>query len=74
MKNKQIDLVNHLFAQMERLGDESLSKEQVRNEIDRSKGIASVASQINQTLKLSIEAQKLKNEMPVGNALPEILQ
>ncbi len=39
MKNKQIDLSNHLFAQLELLSDESLTADQLAMEIDRGKAI-----------------------------------
>lgn len=35
MKNKLSDLNNHLFAQIERLGDEDLTAEQIGQEVER---------------------------------------
>lgn len=35
MKNKLVDLNNHLFAQLERLGDEDLSAEQLEQEVNK---------------------------------------
>ena len=45
-KNQLKDLNDHLFAQMERLGDESLTADQLKQEIDRGKAITSVANSI----------------------------
>lgn len=39
MKNKLMDLNNHLFAQLERLGDEDLTPDQIENEAERTKAI-----------------------------------
>ena len=46
MKNTLGDLNNHLFAEIERLGDEDLQGEELEKEIDRAKAVTSVASQI----------------------------
>ncbi len=39
MKNKLTDLQNHLFAQLERLGEEQLSSEQLAIEVKRSQAM-----------------------------------
>lgn len=46
MKNTLEDLNNHLFAQLERLGDESLSAEQLDQEIKRTDAISKIAGNI----------------------------
>lgn len=46
MKNQVEDLRNHLFAQLERLGDEELKGDALKAEVQRSKAIADVAQQI----------------------------
>lgn len=70
MKNKLIDLNNHLFAQLERLSDESLAAEKLKEEIERSKSITSVANAIVANGKLALEAQK---EFGGNKQLPEML-
>jgi len=62
MKNKLIDLNNHLFAQLERLGDESLGGDELKGEIDRSKAISSIASQIIGNANVALKAEQLKSE------------
>ena len=59
MKNKLSDLNNHLFAQMERLSDESLTAEQIEHELKRSAALVSVADQISGNAELSLKAAKL---------------
>ena len=56
IKNRQIDLDNHLFAELERLGDESLTDEQLEKEIERAKAISNVAKQINASRANSLKA------------------
>lgn len=58
MKNKLSDLNNHLFSQIERLGDESLKAEKLEKEIERARAITGVANQIVNNARLVLEAQK----------------
>ncbi|MCT3661070.1 hypothetical protein HZR00_00885 [Elizabethkingia anophelis] len=59
-RNKLSDLNDHLFAQMERLSDESMSAEQLELEIKRSKAIEGVSKQILGNSKIVLEATKFK--------------
>jgi len=59
MQNKITDLNNHLFAQLERLGDEEMKPDQLELEINRSKAITSVASTIIESNKVTVEAMKI---------------
>ncbi|HRN83268.1 MAG TPA: hypothetical protein PK857_00490 [Hyphomicrobium sp.] len=59
MKNKLSDLNNHLFAQIERLGDENLTPEQIESEVKRTEAIVSVSAQIVQNADLGLKAAKL---------------
>lgn len=43
MKNSLIDLNNHLFAEMERLGDEDLTGDELKAELERANMISGVA-------------------------------
>lgn len=58
MKNKLIDLNNHLFAQLERLSDEDMTGEKFNEEMERSKAIGIVAKNIIDNAKLALDAQK----------------
>ena len=58
MKNKLIDLNNHLFAQIERLSDEDLKGECLHDEIRRSKAVTDVARSIVENASLALDAQK----------------
>ncbi len=59
MKNKLSDLNNHLFAQLERLGDEDLSSEKIADEVKRSRAITDVAEQIISNADLQLKAANL---------------
>ena len=62
MRNTLGDLNNHLFAQLERLGDEELKGENLAEEIARTKAINSVAVQIISNGSLVLQAKKLMND------------
>ncbi len=58
MKNKLIDLNNHLFAQIERLSDEECKGEHLIEEIERSKAVGCIARNIVDNAKVSLDAHK----------------
>ena len=62
MKNKLIDLNNHLFAQLEKLSDDDLKAEQLQEELSRAKAVTGVAAQIINNAKLALDAHKSINE------------
>jgi hypothetical protein len=62
VKNTLGDLNIHLFAQLERLGDEELEGEKLQEEIDRSKAVTAIASQIISNGNLVLQAEKFKAE------------
>ena len=49
-KNTLSDLNNHLFAQLERLGEEDIDQEQLKIEVNRSKAMNSIAKNIIDSL------------------------
>lgn len=59
MKNRLSDLNDHLFAQMERLADESLTPEQIGHEATRGDAMVKVADQIIRNATLQIQAAKI---------------
>ena len=59
MKNKLTDLNDYLFAQLERLGDESIKPEQVKIEIERSRAIVDVADKIVSNARLQLDGAEL---------------
>lgn len=75
MKNTLADLNNHLFAQLERLGDEDLKGEDLREELERAKAVAGVAEQIisNGTLVLKAKTT-LRNSDDPEFGIPKMLE
>lgn len=74
MKNSLIDLNNHLFEQLERLGDEDVKGKKLEEEITRSEAITDVAKQVISNAALVLEAQVKKDKLLAVNAvLPKML-
>ena len=63
MKNTLGDLSLHLFAQLEKLSDDDLKGEELKEEILRTKAIEIVAKQIIDNSHLALQVQKLKNNI-----------
>lgn len=63
-KNKLADLNDHLFMQLERLGDESVVGEDLEVEIQRAKAISSVAEKVIDNGKLMIDVAKFMDDRP----------
>ena len=74
-KNKLEDLGNHLFAQLERLGDEDLSKEEIELEMKRAKSICGIASNIVSSGRLALDVIEFTvTEKPSNVELPRQLK
>lgn len=59
MKNRISDLNDHLFAQIERLADESKTPDEVELECKRGNAIVAVADQILRRTALQVQAAKI---------------
>lgn len=62
MKNKLTDLNDHLFMALERLNDETLTKEELEIELKRSDTISKVADVIVKNADTQLKAYKLASE------------
>lgn len=71
------NLNNHLFMQLERLGDEDMSPEELQQEIKRANAVASVAQQVVSNGELVLKARKyydIDDRMNVNAKIPKMLE
>ncbi len=54
-QNKIDNVRDHLFMQLERLNDDSLTAEQMKIEIEKAKAVSQVAATLIQTAKVEID-------------------
>ena len=74
MRNTLTDLNNHLFAQLERLSDEDLKGEELKEELQRSSAVSKVAQNIINNGSLVLQAQKFKDEkLDAESEMPKLL-
>lgn len=62
MQNTLGDLNNHLFAQLERLNDENIKGDELKDEIQRAKAVTDVAAKIIDNANTVLDAKKLQAE------------
>lgn len=78
MENKLTDLNNILFEQIERLNDDDLHGEALKQQIKRSQAIESVAGMIIANANTVLKAEKLKMEYTMDDRdpsqVPEMLR
>ena len=74
-RNTLGDLNNHLFMQLERLGDEDLSGDDLLKEIARSKAISDIAKNVIENANVVLQAQKHMAEYKgTDETMPRMLE
>lgn len=75
MRNTLGDLNNHLFAQLERLGDEDITGDKLHEEIGRAKAVTDIAAQVVSNASLVLKAQAMREDrMDANGTLPKMLE
>lgn len=75
MRNTLGDLNNHLFAQLERLSDEDIKGEDLKEEITRAKAVTDIATKIIENGNLVLQSQKFINDAwEMDKGLPKMLE
>lgn len=74
IKNTLGDLNNHLFEQLERLNDESLTGEAFEIELKRANGMARISSQIILNARLAFDVMAHNDEYTGKVKVPSMLE
>ena len=72
-KNKLSDLNDHLFAQLERLSDETLSAEDIGKEVKRAEAVVWVSDKIIANASLQLKAVALMADHGNRMKMPAIM-
>ena len=70
MKNTMLDLHNHLFMELERLGDEDLTGEELKRECQRAEAIKGTAHEIILNARTVMKAEEMKR---TGVQVPDMI-
>lgn len=74
MKNTLLDLNNHLFAEIERLGDEELKGDALAEELQRASRISNIAKNIIENANVTLQATKFMDDhMNADLKVPKML-
>ena len=78
-RNKLADLNDHLFMQLERLNDDDLTGDKLKQEIERAKAMAIVSAPIIESAKTTVAALKMVQNGGVSaeqvkGILPDIIK
>lgn len=60
-RNTMNDLIDHLFEQLERLNDEDLKGDELKDEIERSRAVSGLAQQVVATANVSLKAAEFQD-------------
>lgn len=67
-QNKLSDLNNHLFLQLERLNSDELKGDKLKEEVNRARAMAAIATQIVLGAKTTVDAIKLAKRGDIGDS------
>ncbi|MBS6941517.1 MAG: hypothetical protein KH142_08650 [Slackia piriformis] len=72
-RNTLVDLNDHLFAQLERLGEKGLSEEAMKAEIERARAVTGVAQQVIANANTVLRTVEFKDRVAGGSEVPPML-
>lgn len=72
-RNTLLDLNNHLFAQLERLGDEGLSPDEMKAEIERARAVTGVAQQVISNANVVLRTAEFRDAATGDARVPRML-
>lgn len=72
-KNTLIDLNDHLFAQLERLGADGLTEDAMKAEIERARAVTGVAQQVIANANTVLRTVEFRDRIAGSSDVPPML-
>lgn len=72
-RNTLADLNDHLFAELERLGDEGLDGDALKDEMNRARAVCAVAEAVISNASAAMRAVRMREELGAGAKVPRML-
>ena len=68
------DVIDRLYEQFDKINDEKITGDQLKEQLDRTKSVVYIAKQITDTARLGLDAQVRRDDMREDTKLPDILK
>jgi hypothetical protein len=68
------DVIDKLYDQFDMITNQSTTGEPLKEQMDRTKAVVSIAKQITETARLGLDAQKIRDDLREDTQLPNMLK
>ena len=68
------DVIEKLYDQFDMITNQATTGEPLKEQMDRTKAVVSIAKQITETARLGLDAQKIRDDLREDTQLPNMLK
>ena len=68
------DVIDKLYDQFDMITNQATTGEPLKEQMDRTKAVVSIAKQITETARLGLDAQKIRDDLREDTQLPNMLK